>query len=598
MNHGILFGESIKTEKIKRRTYGGDHNSHFSSRGFLLPLLLVIISLLFLGKLFYLQVIQGNYYQKLSDTNRIRTQTIHAPRGIIFDRNGVPLTLNVPGFRLISRDEKGAIKTESIDKEEAFHLISKGAKNVEVASLRQYPFKDVLSHVVGYIGQISEAELKQPGFKGYPANEWIGKSGIEDEYESLLRGQDGRQLFEVNSLGKLVRALGQTDPIPGQDIKLTIDSRLQQKVYEAAKDVKKGVVIVSKPNGEILAMLSNPSYDANLFTMGKTYTSPAGAYTSTQDILLDSENYPLLNRAIGGTYPPGSTFKIVTAAAGLEGVIDEKYSIVDTGVLKVGEFSYGNWYYLENGKTESGNLNVSRALARSNDIFFYKLAEKLGVSRLAGMAQKFGVGRELGIDLGGEVPGLLPTKEWKKDFLKEDWYLGDTYHYGIGQGYLLTTPLQVAMWAATIANGGILPTPHFLENPKSEIRNPKLVGEKTISLIRQGMVESCSTGGVAWPLFNFRVKKQELKNKIDLDGKNFFDAPASGSAKMVGVSVACKTGTAQHGGEETSPHAWITLFAPAYKPEIVVTVLVESGGQGSSVAGPIAKKVLEGYFEK
>jgi penicillin-binding protein 2 len=599
MKHGILFGESIKTEKIRRRSYDGDHRrSPFNSRGFLLPLVVLIVFVIFFFKLFSLQIVQGRYYQILSDSNRTRSYALSAPRGIIFDRNGVPLVFNVPGFLKITKDKEGIIKTEPVEKEKALELITKGAKDIGVTTFRQYPYKDVTSHILGYIGQISQEELKTEKFKLYPANDWIGKSGIEQEYEELLRGTDGIQLVEVDALGKMVRPLGQTDPIPGQDVRLTIDSKLQQAVFDAASDVQKGSIIVSKPNGEILAMLSKPTYDANLFTLDKIY-EPAtnSAYQEFEDILLDSENQPLFNRAIGGVYPPGSTFKIITAAAGLESVIDEKYSVEDTGVLKVGDFSYGNWFYIEQGKTEPGRLDVIRALSRSNDIFFYKLAEKINVDRLSFNASKFGVGKKLGIDLSGEAEGLLPGKDWKKNVLKEDWYLGDTYHYGIGQGYLLTTPLQVNAWTQVIASGGVLYQPHIL-NQSAQVKGEKFLSEKTIDLIRRGMVDSCEKGGVAYPLFDFKVKNSKLK----VDGKNFLEAsskPASGSGNLKDyreIPVACKTGTAQHGGEETPPHAWITLFAPAYKPEVVVTVLVESGGQGSSVAAPIAKKVLEAYF--
>jgi penicillin-binding protein 2 len=302
----------------------------------------------------------------------------------------------------------------------------------------------------------------------------------------------------------------------------------------------------------------------------------------------------LLDRAIGGVYPPGSTFKLVVAAAGLEDkIIDSNYSIIDTGVLKVGDFSFANWYYTEYGSKESGDVNVVRALARSNDIFFYKLAEKINVDRLSAMAKKFGLGNVSGIDLIGEASGTVPTREWKEANIGESWYLGDTYHFGIGQGFLLTTPLQVNLWTGAIANNGVLQKPHLLktENKVSGIK--KILSDKTISLIRQGMIASCSTGGVAWPLFDFKVKNSKLK----IDGKNFMKV-ASSSADMRKISIACKTGTAQHGGEKTLPHAWITLFAPAYDPQIVVTVLSESSGEGSNEAAPVAKKILEAYFSK
>jgi penicillin-binding protein 2 len=592
MKTGFAFGEHIRTEKIKKRSYD-DKPREMRMRGFLMPVILILVAIILVYELFSLQIIHGDDYRKKSDVNRMRTSIIHAPRGIVFDRNGVPLILNVPGFRQIVK--KGSEnKSVVLDKEKALALIAKGEKNIEVNSLRQYPYKESLAHVLGYIGQISKNELNAHVSDQYQVTDWIGKGGIEQSYERLLRGKDGRQLIEVDAFGKKVRVLGQTDPVPGQDITLTIDSVLQQAVYQAAKTIVKGAVIVSKPDGEILAMLSKPSYDANLFTLDNTYTASSdSAYTTRQEVLLDSHNQPLLNRAIAGQYPPGSTFKIITAAAGLENnIIDERYTVVDTGVLKIDEFSFANWFYTQYGKKEPGALNVVRALARSNDIFFYKLAEKVGVDRLSAMAKKFGLGEKSGIDLGEEDPGLVPTKEWKKKVLNENWYLGDTYHYGIGQGYLLTTPLQVNAWTDVIANGGTVYQQHLLKE-KSEAKSQKIIGEKSIPFIRQGMIESCSTGGVAFPFFDFKVKNENLK----IDGKNFLKV-ASSSADMRNVPVACKTGTAQHGSEETNSHAWITLFAPAYNPEVVVTVLVESGGEGSSVAAPIAEKVLKAYFEK
>jgi penicillin-binding protein 2 len=601
MNPGILFGESIKTEKIKRHRHDDDRpSSRFRSRSFLFFITIILVGMVLIVKLFSLQVFEGKKYRLLADSNRIRTQIIHAPRGIIFDRSGEPLVFNTPGFLRISKEKDGVIKTEHITKEEALDLLTKGDKNIGVTSLRQYPLKDTTSHVLGYIGQISKDELESTEFIGYQANDWIGKEGIEGEYEQVLHGQDGHQLIEVDAMGKKVRELGQSDPIPGKDITLTLDAKLQRKVHDAAKSIQKGSIIVSTPDGEILSMISMPSYDANLFTLDKTYKA-SSAYSSLQDVLLDSGNQPLLNRAIGGVYPPGSTFKIVTAAAGLEGVINDNYRVEDTGILKVGDFSYANWYYTDYGRKEQGSLDIIRALARSNDIFFYKLAEKVNVDRLSTMGKKFGLGEVTGIDLGGEVGGLIPTKDWKKKQIKEDWYLGDTFHYGIGQGYLLTTPLQVNVLTQVIANGGSLYEPHLLSQ-KSKVKSQKFLTDKTVDLIRHGMIDACSKGGVAYPLFDFKVKTDGLQKKMGksfkIDGKNFMDAPSSGSAKMTKIAVACKTGTAQHGGEDTLPHAWITLFAPAYKPEVVVTVLVEAGGGGSDVAAPIAKKVLEAYFSK
>lgn len=589
---GVAFPDYISLEKPHfRRQFDDKMNNPL--RGFLLPLLIILVLGFLFFRLFSLQIVQGPYYRRLADNNRTRTVVIHAPRGIIFDRNGTPLVFNIPGFR---RQENG--KTKLLSQDEAVSLLSKNEK-LDIDSLRQYPYKDAMSHVLGYVGQISESELKDPKFEGYRGGDIIGKFGIEAEYEQILKGEDGRQLVEVDSLGRTVRKLGQTDAVSGQDIILTLDANIQKAAFEATKDVKKGAVIVSTPTGEILALVSKPSFDPNFFTQGLDYkVATDSAYPDVSAILADSKNQPLLNRAISGTYPPGSTFKLVNAAAGLEGgVIDENFQVLDTGTFSVGAFSFSNWYFTQYGKTE-GEVNVVRAIKRSNDIFFYHLAEKVGVDGLSAEAKKFGLGNVLGIDLSGETAGIVPDDGWKKRVVGEQWYLGDTYHYGIGQGYLLTTPLQVNGWTQAIANGGKLYQPHLLKSQKSEVISQKLLSQKNFSLIREGMIESCSTGGVAWPLFEFRVKNEKLR----VDGKNFIEVPEATTSASFSeyrkVSVACKTGTAQHGGENDIPHAWITLFAPAYNPEIVVTVLSEESGEGSNVAAPIAKKILEEWFSR
>jgi penicillin-binding protein 2 len=561
---GPAFGDYIRLEKSQK--HKGDFGKNYSIRSYILPVILIIASTLIIARLFFLQIINGNGYRNLSDSNRTRTIPIHAPRGIIFDRQGVPLVFNVPGFREIIGN-----KTTLISKNNALKLLSQGKTNLEIDSLRNYPYKDATAHVLGYIGQISKEELGQKGFADYSGGDLIGKIGIEKEYESLLKGIDGKELVEINSMGKIIRELGQTDPIPGQNITLTLDTALQEKVFEVTRDIKKGAVIVSNPKGEILALVSKPSFDPNLFTTNEGYVPDASSpYKSVSQIIMDSESQPLLNRAIGGVYPPGSTFKLVVAAAGLENkVIDKNFQIEDTGILRLGAFSFGNWYFLQYGRTD-GEVNVVKAIQRSNDIFFYKLAEKIGIDKLSQFAEKFGLGKKLGIDLMGEQPGTVPTEEWKKATMGENWYLGDTYHYGIGQGFLLTTPLQVNGWTQAIANEGVIYKPHILLS-KTEVKTQKFLSDDTVSLIREGMVKACSTGGVAWPLFDLKVK-----------GKP--------------VSLACKTGTAQHGGEDTMPHAWITLFAPADNPQIIITVLSEDSGEGSNVAAPIAKKILEKWF--
>ncbi|MEX2013195.1 MAG: penicillin-binding transpeptidase domain-containing protein, partial [Candidatus Levyibacteriota bacterium] len=552
-----------------------------------------------------LQILEGSYYKNLADNNRTKTVVVHAPRGIIFDRNGKPLVFNVPGFRESS--PAGGGKVNLLTQEEALPFLAQKGSSLEIDSLRQYPYKDAFAHVLGYVGQISEEELKQDKYLDYSGGDIIGKSGIEQRLEQTLKGIDGKKLVEVDSVGKEIRQLGEADPVSGRDIQLTLDVDLQKATYEAMKEVEKGAAIVSTPKGEILALFSAPSFDPNLFTMGGEYeTATDSAYRDISSILLDGENQPLLNRSISGTYPPGSTFKLVVAAAGLENnIIDENYRVLDTGVLNLGAFSFSNWYFTQYGGTD-GDVDVVEGIKRSNDIFFYKLAEKIGVNKISEMAAKFGVGKALGLDLDGEKSGILPTTSWKEEAIGEQWYLGDTYHYGIGQGYLLTTPLQVNAWTQVIANEGVLYEPHLLksqsfdkaQDKKSKVKSQKFLSEKTVSLIRQGMIESCMEGGVGWPLFDFKVNNPGLA----IDRKNFMEVPeasVSGNLKdWRKVSIACKTGTSEHERVGEKPHAWMTLYAPAYKPEIIVTILAETAGQGSDIAGPVSKKILEAYFSR
>lgn len=577
---GEALGEHITFTNFTKR-------GHLNARNLFLPFILFLFLGILFIRAFFLQVVKGQYYRAISDSNRTKTVLIHAPRGIIFDRNGKPLTYNIPGFR-----ENLNGKTLFLDQNQALPLIAEG-KNLEIDTLRAYPYKEIAAHVLGYIGQISPQELSDPLFENYTATSIVGKEGIEKTYESRLKGIDGKKLYEVDSTGKVIRELGRDEPVIGENINLALDIDLQKKVYDAAKEIKKGAVIVSNPKGEIFALVSKPVFDPNLFTQSSEYkNSSESGYMTLDSILLDSQNQPLLDRAVSGVYPPGSTFKIVVASAALKDkTIDQNFQIEDTGILKVGAFSFSNWYFTGYGRTD-GLVNVVKGIQRSNDIFFYKLAELLGVDKLAIGASKFGLGKKLGIDLPSEASGTLPTVEWKQKNIGEQWYLGDTYHYGIGQGYLLTTPLQVNAWTQAIANGGRLYRPHLLkENP--QVLASSLLDKNSFDLIRQGMIEACSTGGVAWPLFNFSVHNP----KIVIDNKNILPV-ASGAADMRQVVIACKTGTAENGNSTTLPHAWITLFAPAFNPQIVVTVLSENSGEGSNIAAPIAKKILEAYFSK
>jgi penicillin-binding protein 2 len=581
---GPAFNDAVSSQKIDRRRNFGSFVSSEVLYIFPLFLLALVLSVI-VARLFYVQILKGSYYKTLADTNRTRTKLIPAPRGIILDRRGRPLVANSATFKIT---ENGVSKP--LDESTALKMISQN-KNVESQVGRNYLYKSVFAHVLGYVGKISENEVAMPKFSNYGLNEFVGKAGLESEYENLLHGENGRQLYEVDSRGKYMRALGQKEPIPGQDIRTTLDLDIQKSAADATSKVEKGAVVVSDPrDGAILTLYSKPNFDPNVFVRSSTSYTPEGDYKTPESILLDRDNQPLLDRAIAGSYPPGSTFKLIAATAALErGSITPTTQIEDTGILKVGAFSFGNWYFLQYGRTE-GSLNIVGAIKRSNDIFFYKTAEMTGIDHVSEWARKFGLGSKLGLDLPAETTGTVPTVEWKQKVIGEQWYLGDTYNYGIGQGYLLTTPLQVNMFTTVFANKGTLFRPHLLQG-QIKVLKKDFIKSQTMDLVRTGMMEACDTGGVAWPLFQFKVKNPRLP----IDNRDYFKT-ASDSADMVHVKIACKTGTAEVGGDK-NPDAWITVFAPFYKPEIAVTVLVENGGEGSSIAGPIAKKILTDYFE-
>ncbi len=564
---GTAFAEGIKSNSRRLKISSPQLGMRPTFRLVLFSLILLVSIGGLITRLFELTVIKGNYYRSLSENNRVREQKIGAPRGIIYDRTGKPLVRNIP-----LADSSG--------------------------STREYIYGGLFAHTLGYIGKISPEELKVvnaslPSDRKYDPVDSIGKNGIEQSYESLLRGIDGKRLFEVDAAGEHVRDIGTAPAKEGKSLTLALDLDIQ-KIASSSMEGKKGAVVVSVPStGEILALYSSPSFDPNQFIRGDNVQA-----------LLSNTQLPLFDRTIGALYPPGSTFKIVTAVAGLEsGALTKDTTVEDTGVLQVGQYNYPNWFFLQYGKKEEGLLNLSRALARSNDIYFYKAGEKIGMKTLAQYAKKMGVSKKLGIDIAGEESGLMPDPQWKETVKKEQWYTGDTYHVAIGQGDLLTTPLQVNAWTNVIADSGWLCTPHLIKDLhvryQQNCQNLKLKPE-TIEIIREGMKEACSTGGTGWPLFEFKVPKGAVSQSehIRSDNKNFFDSvESSTSAKnVIKIPIACKTGTAEFGVSNEQTHAWFTAFAPVYDPQITVTVLVEGGGEGSSVAGPIAKKIFEQWF--
>lgn len=528
----------------------------------ILPYKLICLILFFIifVRLFHLQIVEGKVNRELAEGNRIQIKVIHAPRGVIFDRNGKILAANSPAFRK---------KVKLISREEALELEVKNdpeAGELEVDNVRTYPMSERFAHVVGYVGEISEDQMKSKEYKNYRLGDRIGQAGVEFQYEKYLRGTDGGEIIEVDSSGSKLRTLRRNPPRAGQNIYLTIDASLQDKIYEHLKQalVQSGsccgsAIAMDPTNGQILALVSLPSFDPNIFT--NRFDEMAISQIFTQ------KDFPILNRAISGTYPPGSTFKIISSLAALaSGKVTANTTIQDNGVIYLGSFKFTNWYFTQYGKTE-GVVNLSKALQRSNDTYFYEISRMVGEEKLVEWANKLKLGSKLDIDLPGEVYGLVPTDEWKRKTFGLGWYPGDTLHFAIGQGFVLTTPLQILGITSFIASDGILYQPQLiLTNFKPKVLVSNLTSEQQIKLIKDGLKLVPKTGGTAWPFFTFPI------------------------------STAGKTGTAEYGDPKNRTHAWYTSFAPADNPKIVLTVLVEGGGEGSSVAAPIAKEVYRWYF--
>lgn len=519
---------------------------------------------------FDLQILNGEHNRDLANSNRVQVRTIHAPRGIIYDRNGKVLAENDPGFRLAGK---------IISREQALNLEAKNDpkfNQVEIDSIRSYPYASLTAHILGYLGEISEGELKQPQFTKLHFGDQIGRAGIEQMYEGVLRGRDGAEIVEVDAQGVKLTTIRRIEPVPGNNLYVSIDVDLQKWASLTLEStlVKTqsccGALVAEDPaTGEVLTLLSYPGFDPNNFTH-PSFNQQVKTY-------FEDSHAPLLNRVTAGTYPPGSTFKIVTALSGLENqAIDAKTQFEDTGVVNLGPFSFSNWYFSQYGRTE-GWVDIVKALKRSNDTYFYKVGAILGVEKMAQTAKKLGFGRELGIDIPGETAGLIPSSKWKQDNFSQPWYPGDDLHMAIGQGFVLATPLQVLNQTAVVANGGKSYSPHLVKritSPSGDLiteKVPHINGSaefklENIRLVQAGMAEVNKPGGTAWPFFDFSV-------------------PSAG-----------KTGTAEFGDSKNRTHAWYTAYAPFDSPKIALVVLVEAGGEGSNTAAPIAKQIFTWFF--
>ena len=501
-----------------------------------------------------LSLIKGSYYQGLARDNKVVENKIPAERGQIIDRKGRVMAKSIYDYFKMDGDNKVYLSSGN------FQGYKFEGKELSYDLERQYTYNESAGLVTGYVGQLTADELKN-GKCGLTLDheEMIGRGGIEEYFDCDLRGVDGRRLVEVDAKGRYVRELGSEEPVKGKDINLSLDAYWQEKIYKLLNGRKASVVMSDPRTGKIIALVSSPGFDANAFSQQNNL--------KIKEYLSDKVNLPLLNRADGVRYGPGSVFKIVMSAAGLEaGVIDQNTLIEDTGIIKIGDYSYSNWLYSRNGGTD-GMVNIVKAIKRSNDIFFYKLGEKLGVDNIKFWANQFGYGQKTGVELVGENAGLVPDNQWKKDVKGESWYLGDTYHLSIGQGFLGVTPLQVNQTTNVIATNGTKCKMSILKDSSPECQKLN-IKSSTIATIKEGMLEACHSGGTAWPLFNFKT------------------------------TLACKTGTAEVGDGSKDTHAWLTAYGPVENPEVSITVMVERGGEGSDVAAPIVGDILKEWFNQ
>ncbi len=539
----------IKIEKESKIKFISDQS--FDNYSLILIFFLIIFfsTVILISRLFNLTIVKGAYYRRLADSNRIREITIESPRGKILDQQKKVLAENFqPNY-------------QSFEK--------------RIISPRIYYDGESFAHVVGYRQIASDNDLKNNLCLNKPVlGDKVGKKGVEKYFDCELRGKNGEKLVEIDAQGKNQQNVGIIYPQSGKNIQLTIDANLQKKAFQLIKEKKGAIVGLNPKNGEIFILVSSPSYDPQDFEVNNQ--QKISEY-------FNDKNKPLFNRATEGVYPPGSTIKPIFAAAALEEkIITDKTEFEDKGKVKIGNLEFGNWYFLQYGKTE-GMVNVVKAIQRSNDIFFYLLSEKMGINKMKTWLERFGFGEKTNYGLE-ENQGLVPFPFWKEENLNEKWYLGDTINLSIGQGYLLVTPLQLTRALAVFANNGYLCQPSIIKNgnQKNNYENcQKLpLSQKTLDLVKEGMKKACEPGGTGWPLFNFGIGSESTI-----------------SAKFKKIPLACKTGTAESHNEKNIPHAWITVFAPLDDPKIILTVLIEEGGQGSDIAGPIAKEILKEFFK-
>lgn len=576
----------------------------------------ILLFFVLIGRLYYLQIYQGEKYAFLADSNRISRRLLIPPRGIISDRNGTELATNSQDFQamIISEQVRDLNKLladitpvlnlqESditrIKKDIARHKrfvpikIKDRLSWEEVATLmlnnnrypgliideglsRIYPYKEYTAHPLGYVASVSESDLQKsdapllqvPGFK-------IGKFGFEKTYDESLRGTEGILKYEVNAYGRIMQEIEKQEGLKGTDLDLTIDIRLQKAAFDAFGNEAGAAVVLDVNTGEILAFVSTPSFDPNLFIDGisiKNWNS-----------LLYDEKTPLTNKAVSGQYSPGSTFKIVVALAALEaGAIDTRTTSFCSGKMKLGNHLFHCWRHSGHGKQ-----TVIDAIKNSCDIFFYETALKIGIEKIAEMSHRLGLGETYDLGLENQKTGVIPDKKWKKEKLKTPWQQGETVIAGIGQGYVLVTPLQLVTMLARVVNGGYEISPTFIKTDTPPTPKSLNIKNSSLEIVKQGMFEVVNgIGGTA--------ARAKLKNKnIKMGGK-------TGTTQVRRISLQERASGIKR--DEDLPwkyrnHAWFMAYAPHDKPKYAVAVIVEHGRSGSGVAAPIASKILEEAFK-
>jgi len=585
-------------------------------RSLYLRRVLLLLVLILLAKAFYLQVVRGQYYEERAKNISLRKYQVRAPRGRIYDRKGRPLAINRPSFNFyvvpgyLGKAERPVLlenlsKYLGLDREKVEEKLAKNKRGrwtplilkrdlsqkelalveerdwlfpgtmVVAEGKRYYPHGSLAAHLLGYVGEVSEEELRSDDY--YPGD-MVGRSGVEKEYEEVLRGIPGWERWEVDAHGKRRELKDSSRPVPGDDIYLTLDLELQE-VAEKLLEGKQGAIVAMDPrNGEILAMASSPGFDPNMFVKG----IPPDEWK----VLSQSKTHPLQNRCIQGLYPAGSVFKIVVALAGLEeGKVRPKDEFFCGGGYPFGGRVYRCWK-----KGGHGHVDLRRAIVESCDVYFYNLGHELGVDTIHKYGAMLGLGDKTGIDLPHEKGGLLPSSSWKKKVLGEIWYPGETLSLAIGQGYLQVTPLQLDLMLSRVVNGGWKIRPHVLLKvvKGEEERSWKGEDRKRLPFKRWGLA----------------FLKDALEGVVG-------DPHGTGrAARIPGIAVGGKTGTAQvvamkedgDEDEELPPHwrehAWFVAFAPVEDPRIAVAVLVEHGGHGGSTASPLARKMIKAYLQK